>query len=106
MPELEPLPGVPSWEMWSVTVYVTRSMTWHARPVGAPQAVVHADSVPRLVTAVVEWLDRPQSEIDAAVADLRRKLDDTSERYEHTRNHLAACIETELVALRTRAGMP
>ena len=104
MTDIEPLPNVAEWEMWAVTAYVTNTTTWHARPIGSPQAVVHADSVPRLITAAVEWLDRPQSEIDETVADLRRQLDGTPEKYEQTRNHLTACIETELIALRSRAG--
>ena len=106
MTDIEPLPNVAGWEMWPVTSYVTNTQTWHARPIGSPQAVAHADSVPRLVTAVAEWLDRPQSEIDETVADLRRKLDSTPAKYVQTRNHLTACIETELTALRSRAGTP
>ena len=105
MPGTEPLPTVPNWEMWSVTAYVTNTLTWHARPIGAPHAYAHADSVPGLVTAAIEWLDRPQSEIDSTIADLRRKLDSTPESFKQERQHLEACIETETVARRSRAGM-
>jgi hypothetical protein len=106
MSKIEALPIVAGWEMWPVVSYVTHTTTWHARPVGSPQAVAHADSVPGLIAATVEWLDRPQSQIDETVADLRRKLDSTPERYEPERKHLAALIETELIALRTRSGLP
>jgi hypothetical protein len=104
MIKLEPLPSVTGWEMWSVRVCVTNALTWHARPIGSPQAVVHADSVQRLANAAAEWLDRPQSQIDETLEDLRWKLDNTPDKYQHTRNHLTACIETELIALRSRTS--
>jgi hypothetical protein len=106
MSELEPLPGVPGFEMWSVTVYLPNSLTWHARPIGSPQAVAHADTVPGLVIAAVDWLDRPQDQVDDTIADLRRKLDGTPENFEQERRHLAACIETEVTARTSRASLP
>jgi hypothetical protein len=105
MTQLEPLPGVPGWEMWSVASYIDQRTTWSGRPVGSPHALVHADSVPRLATLAVEWLDKPQSEIDRTVAELRRKLDATPESHVQERVHLAACIDTEYVARRAHARL-
>jgi hypothetical protein len=106
MTELQALPEIANWEMWPVPVFGTLTCTWHARPIGSPQAVVHSHDVPGLVTAAAAWLNRSQDEIDNTVADLRRNLDETPEKHAHARNFLEARIDTELTALRSRAGTP
>jgi hypothetical protein len=102
MSKLQALPGVPGWECWTVTEWTPARVSWHGRPVGAPIAVASADSVPALAAAAVAWLERPQYEIDDAVARLRRQLDSTPEKYAHQRRHIEARIDTELVAIRSR----
>jgi hypothetical protein len=104
MSKLEPLPGYPRWEMWSVRIFETNSLTWCARPIDAPMAVAHADSVSGLAVAVGEWLDRPQREIDDTVATLRRELDSIPEKYVHQRRHIESRINAELVAIRTHTS--
>jgi hypothetical protein len=96
--KLSPLPGIPGWEMWAVREYATNGTTWHARPSGAPQAVVHADSVQGLAAAADEWLGRSPDAIDAAVAALRRQHDSYPEHWTREREHTRRLIETELHA--------
>jgi hypothetical protein len=80
-----------------------RTETWHARPVGAPIAVVHADSVEGLAAAADEWLGRSQDEIDAAVAELRKQMDAYPKSAAHARAHMLRRIETEMIAMGVRS---
>jgi hypothetical protein len=47
-------PLYPQWCLWVVRNVVSRHVTWHAKPHGAPSATVHADSPEELIAKISE----------------------------------------------------
>jgi hypothetical protein len=100
MPNPEPVPQLPGWECWCVPHHwPTFHRSWHARPVGAPIAVIDASTRDGLIPAAQEWLNRPVDVVDAIICDLRARHDAMPEHWRAAREHMLRRIETELVGL-------